>query len=147
MTRTETKCAMITSVSDVQCITEFTTELLNAGRRPMVTVEYGKNVRTPAQNRALHVFLGQLAEVLGAAGLDMRRTLKESIDIPWTKESCKQYLWRPIQKAVTQQESTTTISKEELPLIYDTLARHLAEKHGVRVPDWPVVDEQPPLTD
>lgn len=42
--------------------------------------------RTLTQNRALHLFLGQLCDVLNDAGLDMRAVLKQDVELPWTVE-------------------------------------------------------------
>lgn len=93
--------------------------------------------RTLTQNKALHLFLAQLAEVLNDAGYDMRRTLKHDAEIPWTPENAKLFLWKPIQKALTQKTSTTEISTAEPTQIHDVLCRHLGSKLGVVCPPWP----------
>lgn len=139
-----TRTALITSQAEAESMAQFVLELFQAGKRPMLTVEYGNRIRTPAQNRALHLFLSELADALNGAGLDMRRTLKPEINIPWTKETCKEHLWKPIQKALTKKKSTTQINTAEVAAIYDTLSRFMAEKHGLRTPDWPA-DEPPPF--
>lgn len=92
--------------------------------------------RTTQQNKALHKYCELLAEALNLAGLDMKKTLKPEIDIPWTKENVKDHLWRPIQIAMTQKETTTEPSTKDYQDIYAVLDRHLAEKFGVSVP-WP----------
>lgn len=97
--------------------------------------------RTPRQNRALHKFYGMLAVSLNEAGLDMRRTLKPGVDIPWTAETVKDYLWRPIQSAQLEKDSTTELTTKDIDAIYDTLNRHLGEKLGVHVP-FPSIDEE-----
>lgn len=92
-------------------------------------------LRTDQQNRALHVYFELLAEELNDAGLDMRKVLKPSIDIPWTKSSVKEYLWRPIQYATTQKKSTTKLLKQkDIDIIYETLNRHLSQIFGISVP-------------
>ena len=63
--------------------------------------------RTLTQNRCLHLFCEWLAETLNDAGKDMRSTLRHDVEIPWTRESVKEHLWRPIQKAMTEKHSTT----------------------------------------
>jgi hypothetical protein len=93
--------------------------------------------RTLSQNRALHLFLAQLCEVLNEAGLDMRTVLKQDVEIPWTVGSAKEHLWRPIQKALTEKRSTTEITTVEPTIIHETLCRHLASKLGVACPPWP----------
>lgn len=89
--------------------------------------------RTAQQNKALHVFLRDLSEALNAAGLDMKAVLKPEVDIPWTEESVKNHLWRPIQNIITDTESTTDLETKEVSAIYDVLDRHLGQKLGVHV--------------
>ena len=100
-----------------------------------VTVEWsiGKK-RTNAQNNALQVYCKQLAEAFCDRGLDMKRVLKKEIDIPWTQDSVREYLWKPLQKAVIQKESTTDANTNEYSKVYDVLNRHIADKYGFSVP-------------
>lgn len=108
----------------------------NESKYLIVKVRTGKQ-RTLTQNRALHMFLGWLAEELNSAGLDMRRVLKQEVDIPWTTESCKEFLWRPIQEAVIGKESTTEADRVEYSAVHEVLAHHLSTKLGVTCPEWP----------
>jgi hypothetical protein len=84
----------------------------------------------------MHLYFRLLAEKLNDAGLDMKRTLKPGVDIPWTAENVKNHLWRPIQEAVTGKESTTEITTVDPSHVYEVLNRHTAEKLGVSV-EWP----------
>lgn len=92
------------------------------------------------QNRALHKLFSLLAQELNAAGWDMKKTLKQSVDIPWTGNSVKEYLWKPIQKAQINKASTTELSTKEIDEIFDTLNKHLGEKTGVHAP-FPSIEE------
>lgn len=96
--------------------------------------------RTHQQNRALHLYFTMLADELNNAGLDQRKVLKPSIAIPWTKESVKKQLWRPIQKAMYSQASTTELDTAQPSKVYECLNRHLAEHFGLSV-IWPSYDE------
>lgn len=98
--------------------------------------------RTLTQNKALHLFLTMLAEKLNDAGYDMRRTLKHDAEIPWNTASAKEFLWRPIQKALTQKTSTTEITTVEPTQIHEVLCRHLGSKLGVVCPPWPKKGEK-----
>lgn len=89
--------------------------------------------RTVTQNSALHLYFTQLADELNNAGLDMRKTLKPTIDIPWSGESIKEYLWRPIMKAQLGKESTTKLTTKEIDQVFDTINRHLGEKFGLTI--------------
>jgi hypothetical protein len=78
-----------------------------------------------------------LADELNAQGLDMRKVLKQGVEIPWTTESAKEYLWRPIQEALLNKESTVDADRTEYTKVLDVLVRHLADKLNVVAPDWP----------
>lgn len=92
--------------------------------------------RTIQQNKALHVFCELLAEALNDAGYDMKKTLKEDVEIPWNKDMIKEYIWRPVQKAMTGEESTTDLNTVNPSDIYAVINRHMSQKFGVHVP-WP----------
>lgn len=96
--------------------------------------------RTDRQNNALHVLFKLLADELNEAGLDMRKTLKPSVEIPWTGDSVKEYLWRPIQQAQLNKKSTTELTTKEIDAVFDTINRHIGEKFGLFVP-FPSIDE------
>lgn len=103
-----------------------------------VTVEFVKaGTRTPTQNAALHLWMRQVAECLNDAGYDVRTVIKEDVEIPWTEDAVKEYLWRPVQKALTGNESTASCKKLEYSDIYDTIVRHLASRFGIPLPPWP----------
>jgi hypothetical protein len=93
--------------------------------------------RTAKQNASLHLWLRQVSEVLNDAGLDIRATLKEDFNIPWTEYAAKELLWRPIQEILTGEQSSTKISTIEPSVIVDIIVRHIGEKHGVELPAWP----------
>lgn len=95
--------------------------------------------RTDSQNKALHLFFTQLAEELNSAGLDMRKTLKPDVDIPWSGRTIKEYLWRPIMTAQTGKSSTTELTTKEIDLVFDTINRHLGEKLGIHL-DFPSIE-------
>jgi hypothetical protein len=100
--------------------------------------DYSK--RTTRQNKALHVLFSLLADELNTQGLDMRRTLKPEIDIPWNQQTVKEFLWKPIQQAQVRKKSTTELTTKEVDEIFETINRHLADKFGVHVP-FPSIDD------
>jgi hypothetical protein len=100
-----------------------------------VDMKTGKQ-RSLTENRCLHLYCTQLADALNDAGLDFRQTIKDGVDVPWTPELAKDYLWRPIQKAITGKDSTTKPERGQYGEIYDVLNRHISGKMGVYVA-WP----------
>lgn len=97
------------------------------------------NQRTLKQNRALHKFFAILAKELNESGLDMRVVLKPEVDIPWSTETVKEYLWRPLQKIQLLKSSTTELSTKDIDEVFDTLNRLLGEKFGKHI-DFPSIE-------
>lgn len=95
--------------------------------------------RTERQNRALHQLFTMIADTLNESGHDMRRTLKHTVDIPWQPDTVKEFLWRPVQKAQLQKESTTELTTKDIDAVFETLNRHLGDKLGVHIP-FPSID-------
>jgi len=94
--------------------------------------------RTDQQNRGLHKGFDLLAAALNDAGLDMRVVLKPEICIPWTKDSVKNYLYRPIMQAMYDKRSTTELEKQEEPgAVWETMMRFLMEKHHIEYIPFP----------
>ena len=91
------------------------------------------STRTKQQNNALHLYCRNLAEALNDAGFDMKKTIKQEVDIPWSKDAVREHLWRPIMTAVTDKTSTTKLTRSEVTEIYDVINRHMAQKHGIVV--------------
>lgn len=95
--------------------------------------------RTERQNRALHLLFKVLAQELNLAGLDMRKTLKPDVEIPWTPANVKEFIWRPIQFAQLGKESTTELTTADIDKVFDTLVRHLGQKFGMSL-EFPSIE-------
>ena len=92
---------------------------------------------TRTQQNALHKGFELLATALNDAGYEMKEVLAaKSVDVPWTKESVKEVLFKPIMSAMIQKGSTTEMNKVEVSEVWLVLQRHLAENFGVNV-DFP----------
>ena len=88
--------------------------------------------RTSQQNKALHLGCELIADSLNSAGLDMRKVLKPEICIPWTTESVKEHIFRPIMILMTNKRSTTELDKvKEIDDIWEVIMRFLMEHHHV----------------
>lgn len=90
--------------------------------------------RTGKQNDAIHAYCREVAKVMTAHGMDMKTVVKEGVSIDPTMYLIKDYMWRPIQKAVTGVESTRKITPVEVNEIYEVLSRLLVEKYSIDVP-------------
>lgn len=99
-------------------------------------IEKEERQRTIQQNKSVHLYCKMLSDAFGEAGLDMKKTLKPEIDIPWTPESAKDHLVHPIMKALYNKTSTADLSTVEMQKVYEILNRHTAEKFGISI-EWP----------
>lgn len=107
----------------------------------MDTLEQVDTKRTLKQNKAIHLYCSKVAQALSDSGLDMKKVLGQTVDIPWETASTKKWLWKPIQDAQLLKKSTTELNTNEVTKIYETLNRFLGEKFGVHVP-FPSLEEQ-----
>ena len=88
----------------------------------------------------MHLWFTQLAEALGEAGYDVKKTLRDDIEIPWTSHMVKELLWRPVQEAMFGKRSTTELSSAEIDKVYDVINREIGNRTGVTVA-FPNIEE------
>ena len=132
-------------IQDKKLVTNSTDkfkEFINSleGKQIQIDIKKKADTRSLQQNKALHKYFTLLAEALNDAGFDMRKTIKDGIDIPWNAGNIKEFLWRPVQQAYLQKESTTEITTRDIDKIFDIVNRTIGLRTGVYVP-WPCEDE------
>ena len=88
--------------------------------------------RTTTQNRALHKYFSLLANELNTAGLTISKMIK--VEVEWSPHTVKELLWKPVQMALLNKDSTTKLTKDEVSKVYDTLNLALGQKKGISVP-------------
>lgn len=94
--------------------------------------------RTGQQNKALYKFCQLLSEALNEAGLDQRKVLKPSYQIPWTKQAIHDHIWLPLQEAMYGTNSTMFLHKQgQIDTIHKTIMRMLGEKWGLEHIEFP----------
>lgn len=98
-----------------------------------------KKQRTLKQNDSLHLYLSMLANELNDSGQDMRKVLKPTVDIPWSTDTAKRFLWKPIQEIMMDKKSTTELTTDEIDKIYKVLDKHVSEKCGIHV-EFPAIE-------
>lgn len=94
-----------------------------------LTIE--KQQRTLSQGKAIHLYCDMLAWELSSKGLDIRKTLKTDFEIPWDKDSVKQLMWHPVQKAMFGTASTAKLTTDQVSKVYDVINRKMATEFGI----------------
>ena len=66
------------------------------------------------------------------------RKPQPAVSIPWTSQAVKEQLWKPIQKALYNKDSTTELEKlEEIDKTHATPMRHLGQSFGLEHIEFP----------
>lgn len=74
-----------------------------------------------------------LADELNNAGLTIMRTLRHDAEIPWSRTTIKELVWRPLMQAQLGKRSTTELTTAEIDKVFDTITKYMGEKHGITV--------------
>ena len=129
----------------IDCQEETLAKAIQATKKlyPAADIKPIISTRTEQQNKALHLFFAQLADELNDHGFDMRKLIRQEVEISWTPFSVKEYLWRPIQRILTGKKSTTKLDKtREINLIYDNLNRIIIDRTNgeITMPPFPCIE-------
>ena len=92
------------------------------------------NQRTYLQNNAIHKYLTMLTDEFNDSGLTVQQVLAQAVEREWTMLGGKEQIWRPIQKALFDTESTTKLDRKQVSEVYNVIDRHTGEKFGLHVP-------------
>ena len=121
-------------------------DTLRREKRPLkVELSTASGSRTLQQSRALHLWCSWVAEALNGAGYDYKKFLEAAeykLDTPWTTALVKDQLWRPIQEAMTQKQSTTELNKIEPSDIQEVLMARLTDITGIPYVPWPSSEQR-----
>ncbi len=97
-------------------------------RGSLIELKEIKRTRTNQQNRAMHKFFTVIADELNNIGATFSYEFgKETIEIPYTSELIKETLWKPIQKALFNKDSTSEITTEEINKVIDVITLKFGE--------------------
>lgn len=107
----------------------------NEGKKLWVEIGRETGVRTGAQNNSLHLWLTQLAKELNEQGITVQQVLAKTVELDWNKDTLKENIWRPIQKALTGKKSSTELNKvSEIDEVYEHLNRFFSTNWGIHIP-------------
>ena len=91
--------------------------------------------RTTQQNKALHLWLTQLADELNASGQSLGDGKLIRVPVAFTGDNLKEAVLKPYMNALhPDYDSTTQLSTNELIELCDNLGLIIAERSGVSVP-------------
>lgn len=87
----------------------------------------------------MHLMFKMLADELNENGLTMQKVLKPGIEIYWTPEACKTYLWKPVQEAMFNKKSTTELDTRQVDQVFEVINKHIGEKFGLTI-EFPSIE-------
>lgn len=100
--------------------------------------------RSLRQNNAIHLYCQNLATVFNENDLTVVpvvKSMKEGADIPWSSESIKELIWRPIQLAKVGHDKTSKLETKQVADVYDTINAWSSIRHGIAV-EFPSMQER-----
>lgn len=94
--------------------------------------------RTLKQNDAMHSFFTDIADRCNDAGywfIVNCSIFKKEIQVPWTQDNVKKFIWMPVQSALypSKSESTRQLDTTEVSMVARTVMDHLSQNHSIYV--------------
>ena len=108
--------------------------------KDFVSIESVNESGTAQQRKARWLWCGQCAEALNEKHFDMRAIIREDVEIPWSKDSFMEYVFRPLMKAMFNKKSTNQLMKTgEMDKLIDVINKLIAERTNgeVQAPMFP----------
>ena len=125
----------IRSKETADTLHQFLLRSLEEGKEILLEEQQGN--RTIAQNAAMWAFLSELAKEFEARGItlaDAQTIISSRIEVPWDKNIVKVNCWNPIQRVIADKKSSTTLDKDELRKIAESVQRFAADNFDIHVP-------------
>lgn len=99
-----------------------------------------QSVRTILQNKALHKYFTIIANELNDLGIEYQYIgiSGKTFELRYTTDLVKTFIWKPIQLALFNIESTTKINTQQINEIVDVLTKFFGER-GVVV-EFPSIE-------
>lgn len=90
--------------------------------------------RTSIQNRALHLYFTFISNELNNLGLEFNYTglVIENLSSVYTPHIVKEFIWKPIQIALFNKNSTTKLNTKEINEIIDVITKFFGDR-GISV--------------
>jgi hypothetical protein len=134
---------IIKNKDNIQHLSSHLTECVQRNEPVTLEVRHGKT-RSARQRSALEVWCRAIADSFNDAGItrEIHSPIFKggSFECDWSRDSVKNEIWRPVQVALTQKESTTEATTVEYTQVYETLVRAFGNK-GITLPAWPVKED------
>lgn len=89
--------------------------------------------RTYRQNRTIHLLFRRMAEALNDAGFEISHPFKPDLEIPWSEESVKDLLYRPIISSYFKVDRSSLLDTAQLSESMEILVDAVNRNTGVLV--------------
>jgi len=121
---------------------EYLSQELQQGDLVMVTckVQSRSKMITCLQRNCKWLYCGEMAKALNEHGFDMRKffeVVKPGFQVPWSKESFADYVWRPMQEALADNTGTNEQRSAEVQEVYKHVDARISELSGGVQREWP----------
>ena len=102
--------------------------LLNNNKKVDLSIK--TDTRTAQQNSALHLFFTMISDQLNEMGMDFKYEGVKGMSLSTihTPNIIKEFIWRPIQIALYNIESTTKIDTNQMNGVIDVITKYFGDK-------------------
>jgi hypothetical protein len=125
------------SKDDVFRVTEQLEKMLQKHRVIQVALAPLLDSRTQAQNRAIHLYCGMMADRLNDGGFTyamfIEHLIRHGVNVPWDMDKVK-YAWQLIQLAMIGHDKTRKLKTDEVSKVYEVTNERFADLAGVSIP-------------
>lgn len=103
---------------------------------PFDKMETAPRQRTSQQNRALHLYLTQVANELDRQGHTLQDVVAKinKVEITPTMHNIKEVVFREIMKAMLGKDSTAFLAKQEIDQVYEVMNKWLGLHFQIHIP-------------
>jgi len=110
---------------------KFAQKLFNEKGFVVFTYSFARK-RTKQQQKAIEVYCRLVAEACNDGGLYREihsKILGRPMEVPWTQDTIKEFIWRPTQLYLwPSKTSTTQLEPSQVSQVYDVIHKHLIER-------------------
>ena len=114
-------------------IEEITQSCIKTGLSKAIIQNVIENLphkRSSQQNKSLHVLFQNISFELNRVGMEFTFHGIKGMEIQttYTPEIVKEFIWKPLQNALLDKQSTTKLTTADINAIFEVLARWFADK-------------------
>lgn len=119
--------------ADWKLFEEYIKDNVDQAKHYRIDMVNPRNTRTDQQRKSIELYCKLMSKALNDGGFDFsdfsRAIEHNGTTIPWDHDGrlFKEHVWRRVQRAMLDKESTTELNSDEVSRVYDVINRKFIE--------------------